>query len=142
MMHALPEILLVEDNSADEEMVLYSLEESHLANSVKVLRDGEEAIDYIFGLNRYREGGLGGKPCLLLLDLHLPKMDGLEVLRQIRGDERTREIPVFVLTSSMLDRERIEGHRLGVNGYIEKPVGFENLSRAAARIGFRWGMLS
>ncbi len=106
------------------------------------MRDGEEAIDYIFGTGRYKDCGLCKIPKLILLDLNLPKIDGLEILRRIRADERTAMIPVVVLTSSVADKDRIESYKLGVNSYIVKPVGFDNFAQAVAQIGFYWALLN
>jgi two-component system, response regulator len=123
-------------------MTLYALNKNRLANRVKVLRDGEEAVDYIFKTGRYESSGICDHPKLILLDLNLPKIDGLEILRRIRADERTKSIPVVVLTSSLHDQNRIESYKLGVNSYITKPVGFDNFSQAVAQIGFYWALLN
>lgn len=142
MIKSMLDIILVEDNSADVEMTLSALKENNLANRVKVLRDGEEAVNYIFRTGQYENGGICDQPKLILLDLNLPKIDGLEILRRIRADERTRLIPVVVLTSSKFDEDRIESYKLGVNGYIVKPVEFDNFSQAVAQIGFYWALLN
>jgi two-component system, response regulator len=142
MIEAMLDIILVEDNPADVELTLFALEENHLANRVKVLRDGQEAVDYIFRTGPYKTTGICDQPKLVLLDLNLPKIDGLEILRRVRADECTKKIPVVVLTSSPHDRDRIESYRLGVNSYITKPVGFENFSQAVAQIGFYWALLN
>jgi len=142
MIEAMLDILLVEDNPADAELTLYALKENNLANRVKVLHDGEEAIDYIFETGPYRDCGMCKTPKLILLDLNLPKINGLEILRRIRADEERKTIPVVVLTSSRGDKERIESYKLGVNSYIVKPVGFDNFSQAVAEIGLYWVLLN
>jgi two-component system, response regulator len=137
------EIILVEDNPADVEMTLDALNEHRLANRVHVLRDGAEALDYIMK-NVDCKAGVPDKFCprVILLDLKLPKIDGLEVLRRIRADERTRSVPVVVLTSSNEERDRIESYKLGVNSYIVKPVNFEDFARSVAEIGWYWVLLN
>ncbi len=142
MIETMPDIILVEDNPADEELTLDALRENNLANRVKVLRDGEEAVAYIFRTGPYKDCGICNQPKLILLDIHLPKIDGLEILRRIRSDERTRQIPVVVLTSSPDDRYRIESYNLGVNSYIVKPVEFGKFTAAVAQIGFYWAFLN
>jgi two-component system response regulator len=136
------DIILVEDNPNDVELMLIALKTHNLANRVMVLRDGAEAMDYIFATGKYAGRGASKCPTVILLDLKLPKVDGLEVLGKIRADERTKKIPVVVLTSSNEDRDRIESYRLGVNSYIVKPVEFENFARAVAEVGFYWVLLN
>ncbi len=142
MLNAMLDIILIEDNPADAEMTLDALTGNNLANRVQVLTDGREAIDYIFGEGKYKDCGMCDSPKLILLDLNLPKIDGLEILRRIRADERTAMIPVVVLTSSVADKDRIESYKLGVNSYIVKPVGFDNFAQAVAQIGFYWALLN
>ncbi len=142
MIDGMLDIILVEDNPADLEMTLDALRENHLANRVKALKDGQEAVDYIFRQGKYSDCGICEHPALILLDLKLPKIDGLEILKRIRSDERTKEIPVVVLTSSRLDADRIEGYRLGVNSYIVKPVEWENFAQSVAKIGLYWAVLN
>ena len=142
MIESMLDVLLVEDNPADAELAVYALKESNLANRVKVLRDGQEAVDYIFRTGQYENTGICDNPKLILLDLNLPKIDGLEILRRIRADERTKLIPVVVLTSSPQDRDRIESYKLGVNSYLVKPVEFDNFSKVVASIGFYWALLN
>jgi CheY-like chemotaxis protein len=136
-MKAMPDIILIEDNPSDVELTLDALKTHNLANKVKVLRDGAEALEYIFGMGKFAEESKA-RPMVILLDLKLPKVDGIEVLRRIRADERTRMIPVVVLTSSNEDRDRTESYKLGVNSYIVKPVEFEKFAAAVAQIGFYW----
>jgi len=142
MIDGMLDIILVEDNSADVEMALDALRENHLANRVKVLKDGEEAVDYIFRQGEYSDCGICEHPALILLDLKLPKIDGIEILKRIRSDERTKAIPVVVLTSSRSDEDRIESYRLGVNSYIVKPVEWDNFAHAVAQIGLYWAVLN
>jgi two-component system, response regulator len=142
MLESVLDVLLVEDNPADIEMTLDALKENHLANRVKILRDGQEAVDYIFRQGKYADSGLCDHPVLILLDLNLPKISGIEILKRIRADERTKNIPVVVLTSSPHDKDRIESYSLGVNSYIVKPVEFESFAHAVAQIGYYWVALN
>ena len=132
-------IVLIEDSAADVELALDALKRHNLSNKVKVITDGEEALHYIFD-----ECAPGKEECphVILLDLKLPKVGGLEILERIRSDERTKMIPVVVLTSSTEDRDRIESYKLGVNSYIVKPVEFDNFARAVSEIGFYWVLLN
>jgi len=134
------EIVLIEDNPADVELTLNALKRRNLSNNVKVLMDGEEAIDYLFETCALPGGT--GCPRLILLDLKLPKVNGLEVLERIRSDERTRMIPVVVLTSSEEEKDRVESYKLGVNSYIVKPVEFDSFARVVSEIGFYWILLN
>lgn len=136
------DVILVEDNPCDEELTLDALQTHKLANRVKVLRDGQEALDYLFGTGRYEGRDLCERPKVVLLDLKLPKVDGIEVLRRIRGDERTRTLPVVVLTSSNEHRDRIQSYDLGVNSYIVKPVEFEKFADAVSTLGFYWVLMN
>jgi two-component system, response regulator len=142
MIKTLIDIILVEDNPADIEMTLDALRENHLANRVKVLKDGQQAVNYIFREGEYTGCGICDQPVLILLDLNLPKISGIEILKRIRSDERTKNIPVAVLTSSRSDKDRIESYNLGVNSYIVKPVEFENFAHAVAQIGYYWVALN
>ena len=142
MINSVLDIILVEDNPADVELTIDALKENNMANRVKVLKDGQEAIDYIFRQGAYQDCGICDRPSLILLDLNLPKIDGLEILRRIRSNERTKSIPVVVLTSSAMDKDRIESYHLGVNSYIKKPVEFENFARTIAEIGMYWVVLN
>jgi len=134
-------ILLVEDNPNDEELTLTGLQEHNLANDVFVVRDGEEALDYLFRRKQYSERQ-NGNPAIILLDLKLPKIDGLEVLRSIRSSENLRYIPVVILTSSKEEKDKVESYRLNVNAYVVKPVDFHEFINAIKQIGFFWAILN
>jgi len=136
------EILLVEDNPTDVELTLRTLKKYNLANHVEVVTDGAEALDFIFATGAYKDRKIDKKPKVILLDLKLPKVDGLEVLRKIKSDERTKDIPVVVLTSSKEEQDRIESYRLGVNSYIVKPVDFTQFSKAVSKLGLYWVLLN
>jgi CheY-like chemotaxis protein len=140
-MSTLGRILLVEDDSKDVELTLTALEEYHLANEVVVARDGEEALDYL-----YRRGSFATRsndnPAVLLLDLKLPKVDGLEVLQQIKSDENLKIIPVVVLTSSHEEKDMVASYRLGVNAYVVKPVDFHEFVNAIRELGFFWAIIN
>ena len=132
------EILMVEDNPTDAELTTRTLTEYHLANNLVWVKDGEQALDFLFARGDYRGRNIKNVPRVVLLDLRLPKVDGMEVLRAIRGDERTKEIPVVVVTSSAEDRDVAESYSLGVNSYVSKPVEFEEFSRTIAKLGLYW----
>jgi CheY-like chemotaxis protein len=136
--HTEVEVLLVEDNPRDAEMALRTLRKRNLANSIVHVKDGEEALDWLFGIGAYAGRDPSNRPKVVLLDLKLPKVDGLEVLRAIRGDERTQLIPVVVMTSSGEERDVIESYKLGVNSYVVKPMDFEGFSAAVAELGHYW----
>ncbi len=142
MTGSLFDILLVEDSTADCDFILAALGENNFANRVKVLRDGEEAFDYIFRTGQYKDCGMCDNPRLILLDLNLPKINGLEILKKIRSDEGTRMIPVVVLTSSLSDKDKIESYKLGANSYIVKPVRFDYFVQVIAEIGSYWALLN
>ena len=131
-------ILLVEDNPDDELLMLDALAENSIKNTVVVARDGAEALDYMFATGAYHQREIHDLPAIVLLDLKLPKLDGLEVLRQIRGNPVTRHQPVTILTSSVEEQDRATGYRLGVNSYIRKPVDFDNFIETAGQIGRYW----
>jgi len=136
------EILLVEDNPRDAELTLRTLRKHHLANHVVHVKDGQEALDWLFGAGAYAGRDTNLRPKVILLDLKLPKVDGLEVLRAMRADERTRCIPVVVVTSSREEQDVIRSYDLGVNSYIVKPVDFENFSAAVAAAGHYWLLIN
>lgn len=136
------EILLVEDNPHDVEMTLRALKKHNLANKVQVVKDGAEALDYIFATGAYAERSIDDHPKVILLDLKLPKVDGMDVLRRIRADERTKCIPVVVLTSSQEERDIVESYKLGVNSYIVKPVDFDKFLSTVQELGLYWLLLN
>ncbi len=136
------EILLVEDNPDDEELTLLTLDENHIANSIKVVRDGAEALEYLFGTGRYVERSMEFQPRLILLDLKLPKVNGLQVLERVKGDERTRMIPVVILTSSRQEPDVEACYRLGANSYIVKPVDFDQFKNTIKQLGLYWQVLN
>ena len=140
-MSRLNRILLAEDNPHDIELTLSALEEHHLANEVVVVRDGEEALDYLYCRGKFADRPQGN-PAVLLLDLKMPKVDGLEVLRQMRADERLKAIPVVMLTSSREESDLVESYRLGVNAYVVKPVEFEEFVQAVKQVGLFWAVLN
>jgi two-component system, response regulator len=131
-------ILLVEDNGDDELLTLRALKKNSIRNNVIIARDGVEALDYLFGTGAYSGRDLSIMPQLILLDLKLPKIDGLGVLRRIRADERTKLLPVVILTSSNEERDRIQGYGLGANSYVRKPVDFNEFTEAARQLGLYW----
>ncbi len=136
------EILLVEDNPNDAELTLRSLRKNNVSNRIHVVRDGAEALEFIFGKGAYNGRSLKEGPKVILLDLKLPKVDGLEVLRQIKNDQQTRKVPVVILTSSKEERDIVEGYRLGVNSYIVKPVDFAQFTEAVRQLGLYWILLN
>ena len=136
------DILLVEDNPNDVELALHSLQRHHLANRVQVARDGVEALDVIFGTGARAGRRLPDGPRVILLDLKLPRVDGLEVLRRVKSDPATRTIPVVMLTSSSEERDVVESYQLGVNSYIVKPVDFEQFVEAVRQLGLYWVLLN
>ena len=131
------EVLLVEDDPDDLELALHSLEEARIKNPIQVARDGEEALDYVFCRGNHA-GRQASRPRLILLDLKLPKVDGLQVLREIKSDPRTKGIPVVILTSSREERDVIEGYHLGANSYIQKPVDFAQFQKTIRELGYYW----
>lgn len=142
MANNLVEILLVEDNPNDVELTLYALKQNHLANHLEVVRDGAEALEFLFCTGRYAGRQIENGPKVVLLDLKLPKVDGLEVLRRVKADPRTRPIPVVVLTSSREERDLVESYELGVNSYIVKPVDFQQFTEAVRHLGMYWLLLN
>jgi len=136
------EILFIEDNPHEAELTIRGLRKHNLVNKLKHIDDGEEALDFIFSRRTYASRENSPNPKLIILDLKLPKIDGLEILRQLKADERTRIIPVVVLTSSQEEKDVIESYRLGVNSYIVKPVNFESFGKAVADLGLYWVILN
>ncbi len=136
------EILLVEDNPTDAELTLRAFKARNFANQVFVARDGAEALDFFFGDGSHPLRDIGVVPKVVLLDLKLPKVDGLEVLRRLKADERTRTIPVVILTSSREEPDIAAAYRLGANSYIVKPVDFEAFARAVSEVGLYWLLLN
>ena len=136
------EILLVEDNVRDAEVTLRTLRKRNIANHVIHVQDGQEALDWIFGTGAHLGRDPSNHPRLVMLDLKLPKVDGLEVLRAIRADERTRLMPVVMMTSSREQRDVIESYKLGVNSYVVKPVEFDAFSTAVAELGHYWVLVN
>jgi CheY-like chemotaxis protein len=132
------EILLVEDNAADVELTLHALRKEKLANKIEVVGDGEEALDFLFCRGRYVDRHFERPPRLVLLDLKLPKVDGLEVLRAVKQDPRTQAIPVVILTASNEEKDVVNGYRMGVNAYIQKPVDFEQFRSTVKELGLFW----
>jgi len=136
------DILMVEDNPDDEQLTLRAFAKHHLTNKVHVVRDGQEALDYVFCSGRYADRRISDYPHVILLDIKLPLIDGIEVLRRIKADERTRTIPVVMLTSSHEERDLVESYRLGVNSYIVKPVDFDQFTESARALGMYWLLLN
>ena len=136
------DILLVEDNPHDAELTLRALKDRRLANHLAWVKDGAAALEYIFGGSIYESSPIRHTPKVILLDLNLPKVDGLDVLRRLKGDERTRTIPVVVLISSAEEQDMAKSYQVGVNSYIVKPVDFENFSEAVANLGMYWLLLN
>ena len=136
------EILLVEDSPADAELAVRALRKQNLANKLHLVRDGAEALEFIFATGAYASRGVENVLKVVLLDLKLPKVDGLEVLRRIKSDPRTKRIPVVVMTSSREERDVVESYELGVNSYIVKPVDFEQFVRSVSELGLYWLLLN
>jgi two-component system response regulator len=136
------EILLVEDNPNDAKLTLHALKRNNLTNRIHVVRDGAEALEYIFGTGAYAGHNVNDHLKVILLDLKLPKVDGLEVLRRVKADPHTRVIPVVVLTSSREERDIVESYKLGINSYITKPVDFGQFTEAVRQLGMYWLLLN
>lgn len=132
------DILLVEDNPSDAELTIKALRRNKIINALLHLQDGEDALDYIFATGKYSDRNIDDIPKIILLDLKMPKIDGLEVLKKIKSDQRTKIIPVVLLTSSNEDKDIIDSYKLGVNSYIVKPVEFENFVKAVTDVGLYW----
>ncbi|PZV11654.1 MAG: two-component system response regulator [Pseudanabaena sp.] len=135
-------ILLVEDNPADSELAIRALRRGRISNQIQLLEDGAEALDFIFCRGNYAHRQINDYPKMILLDLKLPKVTGLEVLRQLKSDPRTKMIPIVVLTSSAQDSDVLESYKLGVNSYIVKPVDFEQFNKAIEQLGFYWVLIN
>jgi two-component system, response regulator len=135
-------ILLVEDNPDDEELTLRALKQAKLANEIAIARDGREALDFLFGEGQYANRDVSRMPTVILLDLKLPKLGGLEVLEVLRGDPRTQLIPVVVLTSSSEDEDMLRSYKLGANSYVRKPVEFGSFANAVSQLGLYWMLLN
>jgi two-component system response regulator len=138
MANDLVEVLLVEDNASDMELALRALKDYHVSDRIETARDGAEALDFLFGTGAFEGRAAESMPKLILLDLKLPKVDGLEVLRRVKADPATRTIPVVVLTSSTEERDIVDSYNLGVNSYISKPVNFEQFAQAIGTVGTYW----
>jgi CheY-like chemotaxis protein len=136
------EILLVEDSPSDAKLTIRALQKNHLCNNIVHLPDGAEALDFLFAQGKYEGRNMDQFPKIILLDLNMPKIGGLEVLKIIKGDERTRRIPVIVMTSSKEDSDIFTSYDLGVNSYVVKPIGFENFSKAVADLGLYWLLIN
>jgi len=136
------EILLVEDNPTDAELTIRALKKQNLANKLVWVKDGKQALDFVFGTGAFAERDVMLPPRIILLDLRLPKVDGLEVLQKIKADERTRLIPVVVLSSSTQDKDIVESYRLGVNSYVSKPVQFEEFIKTVSELGLYWLLIN
>ncbi len=135
-------LLLVEDNARDEALTLRALKKNNIANEVIVARDGVEALDYLFGTGKYEGRDTTIMPQMIMLDLKMPKLDGLQVLKAIRGDERTKRLPVVVFTSSSEQEDMIKSYDLGANSYVRKPVDFDGFAEAARQLGLYWLLLN
>ncbi|MGC2182803.1 MAG: response regulator [Terriglobales bacterium] len=136
------DILLVEDSPADAELAIHALRREHLASNIFIARDGEEALDFLFCRGHFEERSFERPPKLVLLDLKLPKVDGIEVLRQIKQDPRTRAIPAIVLTSSKEEQDLVRSYDLGANSYIQKPVDFEQFRQTVKTVGLYWMIIN
>jgi CheY-like chemotaxis protein len=135
-------ILLVEDNPDDEALAIRALKRNHISNEIVVAHDGVEALDYLFGTGIYGERDISVKPTVILLDLKLPRVDGIEVLRRLREDDRTKLVPVVVLTTSSEEQDMLDSYSLGCNSYIRKPVDFIQFSEAIRQLGMYWLLMN
>ena len=131
-------ILLVEDNPDDEELAMRALKKNNICNEIRVVRDGVSALDYLFGTGQFAGRDINDRPEVILLDLKLPKLGGLEVLQKLRSDDRTRLLPVVILTSSKEEQDLISGYSLGANSYVRKPVDFDQFVEAVRQLGLYW----
>jgi two-component system response regulator len=135
-------ILLVEDNPNDEELTLRALRKANIANEVAIARDGQEALDFLFGTGKYAGRELPTMPAVVLLDLKLPKLDGIDVLQRIRADPRTKLVPVVVLTSSSEDEDMVRSYQSGANSYVRKPIEFSAFANAVTQLGMYWVLIN
>lgn len=142
MLNSNKTILLVEDNPDDEALTIRALKKNNILNEVIIAHDGVEALDYLFATGLYSGRNVDDQPQLILLDLKLPKVDGLEVLRRLRGDDKTKALPVVILTTSNEDRDILSSYKLGANSYIRKPVDFEQFMEAVRQLGLYWLVLN
>jgi two-component system, response regulator len=140
--HELQEILLVEDNPSDAELTLHALRKNRLANHISHVRDGAEALDFLFCRGAFSARRFDHPPSLILLDLKLPKINGLEVLEAVKRDRRTKAIPTIILTSSKEDQDLVNGYQLGVNSYIQKPVSFAEFQKIVEQLGMYWLLIN
>jgi len=136
------DILLVENDSADAELTIHTLRKNNLANSIHLVEDGEEALDFVFCRGAYADRSILDRPRVILLDLKLPKVEGLDVLRELKNDPATRAIPVVILTSSREQKDLIEGYKLGVSAYVQKPVDFDQFRQTIREIGLFWILMN
>ena len=140
-MQRFSKILLVEDNPRDRELTLTALEGNNLANEIVTLRDGEEALDYLYRRNGF-SGRNDGDPTVILLDIKMPKLDGIEVLRQLKNDPQLKLIPIVMLTSSREEKDLVDAYQLGVNAYVVKPVDFQEFVEAVKNVGLFWAIIN
>lgn len=136
------DILFVEDSPIDAELTLLALKEENLANNVIWLQDGAQALDFIFAEGEYSNRGMDNQPKLILLDLKMPKVGGIDVVKRIRSDERTKSIPIVIMTSSKEEKDIVDTYKLGINSYIVKPVDFDKFTRSVKEIGFYWLLMN
>lgn len=136
------DIVLIEDDPDDVELALHALQTHHVTNRIEVLRDGESALDYFFRRGAFSDRGTDTDPCVILLDLKLPKVDGLEVLRQLKADAHLKTLPIVVLTSSREENDVVASYKLGANSYIVKPVDFDRFSEAIREVGLYWLLIN
>jgi two-component system response regulator len=135
-------ILLVEDNQDDEELTIRTLKKNNILNDIVVAHDGIEALDYLFGTGKYKDRDMNVMPVIIMLDIKLPKISGLEVLKRVRSDEKTKLLPVVILTSSDEERDLIESYKLGANSYVRKPVNFSQFQKAVQQLALYWLLLN